>query len=533
MAKNIKLGLRENWEQFTILIIVNAFVGGMVGMERTIFPQFAEASFGIASKTAILSFITAFGISKAIANYYTGKLANLWGRRNLLLLGWAVAIPVPFLLMYAPAWSWVVFANILLGLSQGLTWSSTVVMKIDLVGEKDRGLAMGLNEFAGYLAVGGMAFISGTVASEYGITPYPFYLGIFISITGFIVSWFWVKDTREFVKLEAQSNQTLSGPTAVETPATLTCTTAAATPSLKQRSIFIETTFTNKTLSSITQAGLVNNLNDGMIWGLLPILLASIQFKTENIAIITAIYPIVWGIGQLFTGKLSDIVSKKKLLFWGMLLQGLAIVFLPYLSEFYVFVIIGALLGLGTAMVYPTFLATIAQVTTPQKRAESIGTFRLWRDLGYAIGAILSGITADIFGIPTAIILIGIITLTSAVIIFFRMPADKSHSLKSSSPNSDCISKNKVLEIIGKGKKVKILDVRSAEEFEEGHIPTAMHIPISQLSIRISQIDPQYTWITACGKGGGRSIEAAKILKSHSINAFWLCGGSLGWIGNS
>ena len=551
MAKSIKLGLRENWEQFTILVIVNAFVGGMVGMERTIFPQFAEASFGVASKTAILSFITAFGISKAIANYYTGKLANLWGRKNLLVLGWIIAIPVPILLMYAPAWSWVVLANILLGISQGLTWSSTVVMKIDLVGEKDRGMAMGLNEFAGYLAVGGMAFLSGTVASHYGITPYPFYLGIIISIIGLLVSWFWVKDTREFVKIETESTKTLSGPTAVETPAKLTCTTAAANPSYNQQvanpsyplnnaspvlelnNVFIETTFTHKTLSSITQAGLINNLNDGMIWGLFPILLASLHFKTGNIGILTAIYPVVWGIGQLFTGKLSDLVSKKKLLFWGMLLQGLAIIFLPYISEFFGFAVMGTILGIGTAMVYPTFLATIAQVTTPQQRAESIGTFRLWRDLGYAIGAILSGITADIFGIPTAIILIGIITLTSAVIIFFRMPADKSSSLNVSSSKSDCISKSRVLEIMGKGKKVKILDVRSKEEFEQGHIPTAIHIPISQLSIRLSQIDPQYTWITACGKGGGRSIEAAKFLKNHSINAFWLCGGSLGWIGNS
>jgi MFS family permease len=400
-VNNAKLGLKENWKQFTLLIIVNAFVGGMIGMERTIIPKFAEIEFGVASKTAILSFIVAFGITKAVSNYFAGKLANRYGRKNLLLFGWFLALPIPFILISAASWNWVIFANILLGISQGLTWSSTVVMKIDLVGEKDRGLAMGLNEFAGYFAVGLVAFFSGYIAEKYGITPYPFYLGIGISIIGFLLTLLFVKDTRLFVQAESTSNKTE-----------------------KLDNIFIQTSFKNKTLSAITQAGLVNNLNDGMIWGLLPIVLLSMNYDSQNIGIIAAIYPTVWGFGQLFTGRLSDIYSKKKMLFWGMLLQGIAILFIPFAQEFYQLASISAVLGLGTALVYPTFLSAIAQATTPHQRAESIGTFRLWRDLGYAIGAIISGITADLFGVNYAIILIGLITIVSSVIIEIRMPKD-------------------------------------------------------------------------------------------------------------
>ena len=399
MTENIKLGLKENWKQFTILVIVNAFVGGMIGMERTIFPQFAEVEFGISSKTAILSFIGAFGLAKAIANYYTGKLANKYGRKNLLLIGWLIAIPIPFMLIYAPSWNWVIFTNVLLGISQGLTWSSTVVMKIDLVGEKDRGFAMGLNEFAGYFAVGLIAFLTGYIANKYGITPYPFYIGIFISIIGFILTALWVKDTRDFVNKESATDH-----------------------NLQLENIFLETTFKNKTLSSVTQAGLVNNLNDGMLWGLLPIVLLSLNFNNEHIGILIAIYPTVWGIGQLFTGKMADHFSKKVLLFWGMLLQGIAILVLPFMSDFYILASISALLGLGTALVYPTFLSTIAQATSPTQRAESIGTFRLWRDLGYVFGALISGIVADLFGIEYAIILTGVLTIISSIIIKFRMP---------------------------------------------------------------------------------------------------------------
>jgi MFS family permease len=399
IANKIQLGLKQNWKQFFLLVIVNAFVGGMIGMERTIFPQFAEQEFGVASTTAILSFITAFGITKAIANYYAGKLANAFGRKNLLLLGWILAIPIPFMLMFAPNWGFVIFANVLLGISQGFAWSSTVVMKIDLVGQKDRGLAMGLNEFAGYFAVGLVAFFTGLIANVYGVTPYPFFIGIFISITGFVLTALWVEDTRVFVNQESATTKT---------------------PMLKN--VFVETTFTNKTLSSVTQAGLINNLNDGMIWGLLPIFLFALNFNNANMGIITAIYPTVWGIGQLFTGKMADHYSKKAMLFWGMFLQGLAILFIPFSSSFGVLAAISAVLGLGTALVYPTFLTTIAETTSPVQRAESIGAFRLWRDLGYAFGALISGITADLFGIEYAIFLIGGLTLVSSLIIHFRMP---------------------------------------------------------------------------------------------------------------
>jgi len=399
MSQSIKLGLKQNWQQFTMLVVINAFVGGMVGLERSIFPSFAEIEFGVASKVAILSFITAFGISKAVTNYFTGRLANRFGRKTLLTIGWMLAIPVPFMLIYAPSWNYVILANILLGVSQGMTWSTTILMKIDLVGEKDRGLAMGLNEFAGYFAVGVMAYVSGLVAESYGITPYPFYLGIGLSIIGLFLTLLFVKDTRAFVKKESKTNTTAH-----------------------LDNVFVQTSFKDKTLSSITQAGLVNNLNDGMIWGLLPILLFSLKYNTHNIGIITAIYPTVWGIGQLFTGKMSDKYSRKSMLFWGMLMQGIAILLIPMFEDFATLAIISGILGFGTALVYPTFLSAIAHATSPDQRAESIGTFRLWRDLGYAFGAILSGIIADAFGVSSAIIVIGIITITSAMVIQFRMP---------------------------------------------------------------------------------------------------------------
>jgi len=500
---NIKLGLKENWKQFTILVIVNAFVGGMVGMERSIFPQFASSIFGVASKTAILSFITAFGITKAITNYFTGKLANQFGRKNLLLFGWLLALPIPFILMNAPTWNWVIFANILLGMSQGLTWSSTVVMKIDLVGEKDRGFAMGLNEFAGYFAVGIVAFLSGYVANKYGITPYPFYIGVVISVIGFFLTLFFVKDTRLHAHKESLTDKTE-----------------------ELSNIFIETTFKNKTLSAVTQAGLVNNLNDGMIWGLLPMVLLSLKFNTENIGIITAIYPTVWGIGQLFTGKMSDIYSKKAMLFWGMLLQGIAILGIPFSESFVSLAMISTILGLGTALVYPTFLASIAQATSPKQRAESIGTFRLWRDLGYAFGAIISGITADLFGVQYAIFLIGSLTILSSIIIKIRM----QDNFKTSQPAKECIKAEEVKLAFEQNKKIVIIDVRSIEEFEQAHIPGAINIELNTLKEHAVNLNKSYQLVTACGKGGGRSSDGAKILTDLGFNASWLCGGTFNWL---
>lgn len=498
--ENIQLGLKQNWKQFTLLVIVNAFVGGMIGMERTIFPQFAEQEFGVASKTAILSFITAFGLTKAIANYYTGKLANRFGRRNLLLAGWVLSLPIPFILIFAQSWNWVILANILLGLSQGLTWSSTVVMKIDLVGEKDRGLAMGLNEFAGYLAVGLVAYLTGYVANRYGITPYPFYIGILISVIGLLLTVLWVKDTRHFVHREA------------------------ATDTTKQlENVFLETSFKNNTLSSVTQAGLVNNLNDGMIWGLLPIILFALHYDHQQIGVITAVYPTVWGIGQLFTGKMADHFSKKAMLFWGMLLQAIAILLIPFVQDFSFLIALSATLGLGTALVYPTFLATIAEATSPKQRAESIGTFRLWRDLGYAIGAIISGITADLFGIQYAVVLIGALTLLSSLIIQFRMPA-KAGCKK------ECIEPEEVQQALQAHQKIQLIDVRSDEEYSSEHIPNALHIALAKLKEQLPQLDKSSQIITVCGKGGGRSAEAAKLLRESGWKAMWLCGGTQKWL---
>ncbi len=398
MNTTIKLGLKENIVQFTLLVIVNAFVGGMVGLERTIIPQLAEEEFGLAAKTAILSFIVVFGITKAITNYYTGQLANRFGRKNLLVAGWLLAIPVPIMLIYANSWNWIIAANIFLGVSQGLTWSSTVVMKIDLVGEKDRGFAMGLNEFAGYLALAIVAFVTGWIASEYGLRPYPFYIGIVLSIVGLLTSWLLVHDTTKHVALES---------------------TSSTIPKLKK--LFWETTWQHKNLGSITQAGLVNNLNDGMVWGLLPLLLARKNFALSDIGIIVATYPAVWGIAQLVTGKLADIYCKKTLLFWGMVLQGLALLGLVWATTFLEFLTLSSLLGLGTAIVYPTFLAAISEYTHPTQRSQSIGIFRLWRDLGYAIGAILTGILADLFGLTTPVLFIGLITIVSSLIIRYRM----------------------------------------------------------------------------------------------------------------
>ena len=399
MGGHIELGLRKNAAQFALLVLINAFVGGMVGMERSIFSEYAQQGFNLSAQSALLTFIAAFGSSKALANYFSGRWANRWGRKNILLLGWVLALPVPLMLIYAPSWSWVIAANVFLGLSQGLAWSSTVVMKIDLVGEKNRGLAMGLNEFSGYLAVGVMAWLTGYIAQVYGITPYPFYLGIGLSLVGLLLTAFWVKDTRVFVEKE-QSTERSTGLT----------------------NVFWETTWKNKTLSAVTQAGLINNLNDGMIWGLFPLLLFTLNYDSQQVGVLTAIYPAVWGIGQLFTGKMSDHFPKKAMLFWGMALQAGAILFIPFANQYATLGLLSGLLGLGTALVYPTFLSAIAQETSPNQRAESIGVFRLWRDSGYVFGALISGLVTDYFGITPAVLLIGLLTLLSAGVIQYRMP---------------------------------------------------------------------------------------------------------------
>ena len=400
-------GLKENWRQFLLLVIINAFVGGMVGLERSILPTMATDVFGLEAKSAILSFIIVFGISKAISNYLMGKMSKTHGSKKLLITGWLFGLPVPFILMYAPDWNWIIAANALLGVNQGFAWSSTVIMKIDLVGEKNRGLAMGINEFAGYLAVGVMAYVTAWIADSWGLMPYPFYVGVGLAVLGLLFSVFLLKDTKHHLASETDKSQI---------------------PKLNK--LFLQTSILHKNLGSVTQAGLVNNLNDGMVWGLLPLFLASKNYNLEQIGIIVAVYPSVWGIGQLFTGKMADHYCKRNLMFLGMLLQAIALGAFIFSSNFWMEILSSGLLGWGTAMVYPTFLASIAENIHPGQRAESIGIFRLWRDLGYAIGALLTGIIADYFGLNGAIWTIAFLTFLSAIIIRIRMTCFTSNFKK-------------------------------------------------------------------------------------------------------
>jgi MFS family permease len=400
----VRLGLGANVGQFILLVVVNAFVGAMVGLERTILPSIAEHDFHLAANAAVLSFIVAFGISKALTNYLAGRLSDSIGRKSVLLVGWTIAIPVPFLLMWAPTWNWVLFANVLLGMSQGLTWSTTVIMKIDLAGPARRGFAMGLNEFAGYGAVAISALTTGYVASAYGLRPEPFYLGIAFVAAGLVLSVALVRETHAHAHHEATQHA---------------APTLDAAPS--QRDIFLRTSFFDRELSSISQAGLVNNLNDGMAWGLFPLFYAVAGLSLERIAWLAAIYPAVWGIGQLFTGALSDRVGRKWLIAGGMWVQAAAIALIVLSSHMTGFAAGAALLGAGTGMVYPTLLAAIADVAHPSWRASSVGVYRLWRDLGYAVGALFAGITADVFGVDAAIWLVAALTFASGLVVAVRM----------------------------------------------------------------------------------------------------------------
>jgi predicted MFS family arabinose efflux permease len=394
----VRQGLSQNIRQFSLLILINGFVGGMVGLERTLLPKLAQEDFKLASTTAILSFITVFGIVKAFANLQAGYLANRIGRKRLLVIGWAFGLPVPFMLMYAGSWGWVLAANVLLAVNQGLAWSSTVVMKIDLVGERRRGFAMGLNECAGYLSIGFMAWLTGWMAERYGIRPIPFMAGAAMALIGFAMSLFLVRDTRRHVALETVS-----------------------TTSAPIKEIFREATWRHPALGSVTFAGLVNNLNDGLIWGGLPILLATRGFSISEIGRLAAVYPAVWGLGQLFTGALSDRVCKKQLLMWGMLLQALALLGIILSVETGDYVMYSVLLGVGTAMVYPTFLSTVAENTHPEDRAAALGVFRFWRDLGYAIGAVLTGLLIDLLNLETAVLAVAMLTASASLVIRVRM----------------------------------------------------------------------------------------------------------------
>lgn len=408
---NIQHGLKDNWQQFSLLVLVNAFVGAMIGLERAVLPGLGKDIFGLDANTAILGFIMAFGITKAISNYSVAKLSKRFNRKHILITGWLFALPVPLLLMYAETWTWVIIANIFLGINQGLAWSTTVIMKVDIVGQKNRGLAMGINEFAGYLSVGLASYLASSLASSYGYAWFPFIPGLFFAGAGLLISIILIKDTTHFVHAESTVSKLAL-----------------------MKNVWKETTWKHKNIGTVTLNGLVNNMNDAVVWGLLPVLLLQKSFAIQEIGIIAGIYPVVWGVMQLFTGKMGDVYCKKQIITAGMLLQATAIIILAAASVLWLLIIASILLGLGTALVYPNFLTVVAESTHPSQRAETLSIFRFWRDSGYVIGALLAGILADFIGLSAAIIAIAFITGVAGLVAHFRMCC----TLKKIYPSEDC-----------------------------------------------------------------------------------------------
>jgi MFS family permease len=405
-AARVRLGLHENIAQFSLLVLVNACVGGMVGLERTIVPLVGADEFRIGSEVIIFSFIITFGVVKAVVNLLSGLLADRFTRKTVLVAGWVAGVPVPFMLAYGPSWTWIVGANVLLGISQGLAWSMTVNMKIDLVGPCQRGFAMGLNEAAGYGAMGATALLTGYLAASYGLRPEPFYVGIVYSVLGLALSMFLVRDTREHAQLETLVHRAVE-----EGPG----------PSVAR--VFAETSWRNKTLFSVSQAGLVNNLNDGMSWGVFPLLFVANGVTLEGVGLIKAVYPIVWGMGQILTGSLADRVGRKPLIVWGMLVQaaGHAVIGFGLAVPMLAGLIGSVLLGIGTAMVYPALLASVGDVAHPAWRATSVGVYRFWRDLGYAVGALMAGTVAAMLGLVWAVHVAGLLTFLSGLLAWATM----------------------------------------------------------------------------------------------------------------
>jgi MFS family permease len=411
----VQPGLRANWRQFVLLVLVNTFVGGMVGLERSIVPLLGQRAFGLASTTAVLSFLISFGLVKAASNLFAGGLGDRIGRKRVLVVGWLVGLPVPFLIILAPSWGWIVFANVLLGINQGLCWSTTVIMKIDLVGPARRGLAMGLNEAAGYLAVSLAAIAAGYLASTYALRPQPLLLGAAFALTGLVLSLFFVRESHGHARYEAAQLARPTGQTSDTVPlAPALPADRPSGPSFQE--IFWLISWKNHTLFGVSQAGLVNNLNDGLAWGLFPLFFAANGLPLTQIGLLAGIYPAVWGLAQLVTGALSDRIGRKGMVVGGMILQGGALGLLPVLRGFGWWATSMGLLGLGTALVYPILLATIADVAYPAWRASAVGVYRLWRDSGYALGALLAGVLADVLGISWAIVLIGALTVLSGIV---------------------------------------------------------------------------------------------------------------------
>jgi len=411
-APEVALGLRENWRQFWLLVLVNAFVGAMVGLERTVLPLLADEEFGLASKGAVLSFIATFGVVKAATNFFAGRLGDLYGRKRVLAAGWLFAIPVPLLVMWAPSWGWIVFANVLLGINQGLAWSTTVIMKIDLVGPRQRGLAMGLNEFAGYLAVAVAALATGWVAEAYGLRPEPFYMGLAFAAAGIGLTLLFVRETHHHVALEAEDLKSPTRPTDA----------GEHRSDLGTAEILARASWQDPALSSASHAGMVNNLNDGLAWGLFPLFFAAGGLSVGQIGVLSFLYPAVWGILQLGTGALSDRWGRKRLIAGGMMLQGFALGGIAVAGSFATWAASATILGVGTAMVYPTLLAAIGDVAHPRWRGSAVGVYRLWRDGGYAVGALVAGFLADLFGMAMAIGAVAVLTFLSGVQVAWRMP---------------------------------------------------------------------------------------------------------------
>jgi MFS family permease len=409
------LGLRANLGQFALLVLINAFVGAMVGLERSIVPLLGQKVFGLASTSAVLSFILVFGMVKAVSNLFAGGLSDRLGRKGVLVVGWLVGLPVPFLIIFAPSWGWVVFANVLLGINQGLCWSTTVIMKIDLVGPARRGLAMGFNEAAGYGAVSLSAIAAGYLAATYGLRPQPFVLGIAFAVAGLILSLFFVRESHGYARHEA-TLVTAPSPPASSAASPVPGSAAPRIPAPSFKEVFLQTSWKNKTLFGISQAGLINNLNDGLAWGLFPLFFAAAGLEVAQIGLLAGIYPGVWGVTQLATGALSDRWGRKGMIVAGMVLQGAAIGLLPFVHGFGWWALAMVFLGLGTALVYPTLLAAISDDAHPSWRASSVGVYRLWRDSGYAIGALLVGVLADLFGITWAIGVIAAVTALSGIL---------------------------------------------------------------------------------------------------------------------
>jgi MFS family permease len=432
----IRLGLRPNIKQFLLLILVNAFVGAMIGLEQTVVPLLGKEEFGLESNVLVLSFIASFGIVKAILNLFAGSLSDRWGRKNVLILGWLFGLPVPFILLFAPDWNWILFANVLLGINQGLAWSMTVNMKIDLVGNEKRGLALGLNEFAGYLSVAVVGFLTGYLAATYGLKPYPFYLGIAFSVLGFIISLFIIKETKKFtlleIKNEQQEEEKENEERATEKKETITTITnpdSVTKSNLNFKEVFLETSWKNRSLLAVSQAGLVNNLIFGVSWGLFTLYFVSFGISVSDTAFLKALHPGVWGFLQLATGPLSDIVGRKKLIYPGMIIQALGIWIILFSEGSYAGLISGmSLLGIGTALVYPTLLAAISDIAHPQWRATSLGVYRFWRDLGFVFGAVGIGFIADIYDLSIAIQSVSWIALASGIfVIIFMRETKKGH----------------------------------------------------------------------------------------------------------